>query len=76
MRKTTVYLNEDEAEGLRRLAAETGESRAELIREGVRRMLREGPERTFRSMGRGEGTGESRPRWNPEVLREKTLGKR
>lgn len=75
MRKTTVYLNEDEAEGLRRLAAETGESRAELIREGVRRMLREGPARKFRSMGQGEGTGESRPRWNPEALREKTLGR-
>ncbi len=76
MRKTTVYLNEDEAEGLRRLAAATGESQAELVREGVRRLLRGHPGRTFRSMGKGAGTGEPRPRWNPEALREKTLGRR
>lgn len=75
MRKTTVYFNEDEAEGLRRLAAETGESRAELIREGVRRLLREGSERTFRSMGKGAGSGEPRPRWNSDALRDKTLGR-
>jgi hypothetical protein len=76
MRKTTVYLNEDEAEGLRALAAATGESQAELIREGIRRLLRGGPERTFRSMGKGAGTGEPRPRWSSEDLSEKTLGRR
>lgn len=74
MRKTTVYLGEEEAEGLRRLAAASGESQAELIREGVRRLLREGEERTFHSMGKGVGTGEVRPRWSPDGLREKTLG--
>lgn len=76
MRKTTVYLNEDEAEGLRRLAAARGESQAELIRESVRRLLREGPERTFHSMGQGAGTGKPRPRWSSDALREKTLGHR
>lgn len=76
MRKTTVYLNEEEVEGLRRLAAAKGESQAELIREGVRRLLREGSERKFRSMGMGEGDGEPRPRWDPDGLREKTLGRR
>ena len=76
MRKTTVYFNEEEAEGLRRLAATTGESQAELIREGVRQLLRESPERTFRSMGKGTGGGEPRPRWDPDALREKTLGLR
>ncbi len=76
MRKTTVYLNEDEIEGLRRIGAETGKSQAELIREGVRVLLREGPERKFHSMGRGVGTGESRPRWSSAALREKTLGLR
>lgn len=75
MHKTTVYLNEDEAEGLRRLAATTGESQAELIREGVRRLLRGGSGRTFHSMGKGAGAGESRPRWSPDTLREKTLGR-
>lgn len=75
MRKSTVYLNEDEVEGPRLLASATGVSQAELIREGVRRLLREGVSRKFHSMGKGEGTGESRPRWNPEVVREKTLGR-
>jgi Arc/MetJ-type ribon-helix-helix transcriptional regulator len=76
MRKTTVYLNEDEADGLRSLAAATGESQAELIREGVRRLLRGGPERKFRSMGKGASAGEPRPRWNADELGEKILGRR
>ena len=75
MRKTTVYFNDDEAEGLRRLAAMTGKSQAELIREGVRQLLREGPERVFRSMGKGEGSGEPRPRWSSDALRDKTFGR-
>lgn len=75
MRKTTVYLNEDEAEGLRVLSGATGESQAELIREGVRRLLREGVSRKFHSMGKGEGPGEPRPRWSPDAVREKTLGR-
>lgn len=76
MRKTTVYLREDEAEGLRLLAGATGESQAELIREGVRRLLREGVSRRFHSMGKGEGTGEPRPRWTTDAVHEKTLGGR
>jgi hypothetical protein len=76
MRKTTVYLREDEAEGLRLLAGATGESQAELIREGVRRLLREGVSRKFHSMGKGEGTGESRPRWSPDAVLDKTRGRR
>ena len=76
MRKTTVYLHEEEAEGLRLLSGATGESQAELIREGVRRLLREGVSRKFHSMGKGEGTGEPRPRWNPDAVHEKTFGRR
>ena len=76
MRKTTVYLNEEEAEGLRRLAASSGESQAELVREGVRRLLREGEERTFHSMGKGAGAGEARPRWGADELHGKILGHR
>lgn len=75
MRKTTVYLGEEEVEGLRRLAATSGESQAELIREGVRRLLREGEERKFHSMGKGVGTGETRPRWSSDGLRKKALGR-
>lgn len=73
MRKTTVYLGEEELEGLRRLAAARGESQAELIREGVRRLLLEGVGRTFHSMGGGVGSGEARPRWSPDAVREKTF---
>jgi len=76
MRKTTVYLREEEAEGLRLLAGATGESQAELIREGVRRLLREGVSRRFHSMGKGEGPGGLRPRWDPDAVRDETLGRR
>jgi hypothetical protein len=74
MRKTTVYLGEEEVEGLRRLAATTWESQAELIREGVRRLLREDTGRTFHSMGKGMGVDEPRPRWDPDALHNKTFG--
>ena len=53
MRKTTVYLNDDEAEALRQLAAATGTSQAQLIREAVRRAVAQPPQRQFRSLGRG-----------------------
>ena len=76
MRKTPVYWKEDEVILLRLLASATGVSQAELIREGVRRLLREGLSRSFHSTGKGEGTGESRPRWNPHAVHEKTLGRR
>jgi hypothetical protein len=73
MRKTTVYLADGEAEGLRRLAALTGRSQAELVREGVRRVLDDqSVERTFHSMGRGRGSGSARPRWDPDELYAKT----
>jgi Arc/MetJ-type ribon-helix-helix transcriptional regulator len=75
MHKTTIYLGEAEIEGLRRLAVSSGESQAELIREGVRRLLREGQERKFHSMGKGVGIGDVRPRWNSDDLRGKTLGR-
>ena len=39
MRKTTVYLPEDLKSELERMAAETGTSEAELIREGIRLAL-------------------------------------
>ena len=57
--------DEDEAEGLRHARwRDRAESQAELIREGVRRLLREGVSRRFHSMGKGEGPGGPRPRWN------------
>ncbi len=67
MRKTTVYLSEEEAEALRRTAAETGRSQSELIREGIRRVTSRRPRR-FRSLGAGEGTGELVGRLAEELL--------
>src|SRR6266851_9265392 len=36
MHKTTVYLNDEEVQALRQLAAATGRSQADLIREAIR----------------------------------------
>ena len=45
MRKTSVYLSEEEAQGLRRVAAREAKSQAELIREGVQHYLANDVER-------------------------------
>ncbi len=78
MRKTSVYLSEEEAEALRRRAAEKGVSQAELIREGVRKVVSgKGPKRVFHSMGKGRGPGGPTPvRLDPEELYEKVMGRR
>jgi hypothetical protein len=76
MRKTSVYLTDDEAEGLRRLAVREGRAQADLIREGVRHVISEveGRPRTFHSLGAGRG-GRSRPvRWSADELYRKTMG--
>ena len=76
MRKTSVYLNTDEAEGLRRAAVMTGQPQAELIREGVRRVIAvlEAQPKVFHSMGVGEG-----PPYAPlsaDELYERVMGRR
>ncbi len=68
MRKTTVYLTEQEAEALRRTAAASGRSQADLIREAVR-LVTSGEPRRFKSMGMGRGTGEPVGRNADEILR-------
>ena len=74
MRKTSVYLTEDEAEGLRRVAVREGRPQAELIREGVRRVLAALDEpRTFRSMGKGRGSAYER--WTADELHDKVMGR-
>ena len=77
MRKTSVYLTDEEAEGLRRVAMATGKSQAELIREGVRHVIdTEGSAtRQFRSLGKGRGGGEPYTPWNPAELYTKVLGR-
>jgi len=76
MRKTSVYLTDDEAEGLRRLSAMTGKSQADLIREGIRRVTSEdgAEQRTFRSLGKGRGGGRPYSRWRPAGLYRKVMG--
>jgi Ribbon-helix-helix protein, copG family len=73
MQKTTVYLNDAEVEALRQLAAATGRSQAELIRQAIRQAAAQAPTRRFRSLGKGEGGGESVPRWNPTALYARLL---
>jgi hypothetical protein len=70
MQKTSVYLTPEEAELLRSTAAQTGRSRAELIREGVRLVTgnAEPKTRTFYSLGKGHGGGEPYRRWEAEEL--------
>ena len=76
MQKTTVYLDDDTVEGLRSMAATTGRSQAELIREGVRRLVAGRPVRRFHSLGKGKGPGEPAPRWDARELYEKAFGQR
>ena len=77
MRKTSVYLTDEEADGLRRVAMATGKSQAELIREGVRHVIdTEGAAaRAFRSLAKGRGGGEPYTPWNPDDLYTKAMGR-
>jgi len=74
MHKTTVYIDDSQAERLGRLAIASGRSQAELIREGVERVLDETPSRTFRSMGKGRSGGRAGRRWDPDALYRKVRG--
>ncbi|OGN85693.1 MAG: hypothetical protein A2X23_13720 [Chloroflexi bacterium GWC2_73_18] len=78
MRKTSVYLSDDEAESLRRVAAAAGRAQAELIREGIRRVIAEAEAqpRTFRSLGKGRGGGRAYSPWAPGDLYRNAIGER
>ncbi len=77
MPKTSVYLSPADAEHLRRAAARTGRSQADLIRDGVRRVTSEEQpgERVFRSMGAGHGGGAPYRRWDAEDLHRSVTGR-
>jgi hypothetical protein len=76
MRKTSVYLSDEEAERLRALSRSMGRSQAELIREGIRRVLRgKASRRTFHSLGKGAGDPSGPRRWDPDDLAAKRLGR-
>ena len=70
MIKTTVYLDESDVAALRRLAAETGRSQADLIREAVAEKARAAKPRRLGFIGAGEGSGESIGRHADEIIRE------
>lgn len=74
MHKTTVYIDDSQVERLGRLATASGRSQAELIREGVDRVLSEAPSRTFRSMGKGRSGGRASRRWDADELYRKVRG--
>lgn len=78
MRKTSVYLTSDEAEGLRQLAIREGRPQAELIREGVRRVLAESgaPRRALRSLGVGRSDGGRPASWTSDEVYRKAMGER
>ncbi len=78
MKKTSVYLTEEEADSLRRLAVREGRPQAELIREGIRCMIDAGRSqpRVFHSMGRGRGGGRPYEKWDAHELYRKAMGRR
>ena len=77
MRKTTVYLSDEQFEALRREAAERGLSQAELIREGIERVVGSAKpkKRVFHSIGKGRGPGGPTPlRPDPDELYRRVMG--
>jgi Arc/MetJ-type ribon-helix-helix transcriptional regulator len=76
MKKTSVYLTEEEAADLRRLAVREGRPQAELIRDGIRRVIDEAEHkpRQFRSLGAGHGGGRPYRPWTSKKLYEKAFG--
>jgi hypothetical protein len=76
MRKTSVYLSDEDAEGLRRAAAASERSQAELIREGVRYVSATAGarQRIFHSMGRGHGGGAAYAPPDPDKLYAELMG--
>lgn len=75
MHRTTVYLPEDEAAALRRLATQSGRSQAEIIREAIAVVTRDARPREFHFFGAGRGSGEPVAEHADEIVREE-WGKR
>ena len=69
MVKTTVYLDERDAAALRRIAAETGRSQADIIREAISRTTQASGPRRLRSNAVGRGTGEAVARRADDIVR-------
>ncbi|MFN8130567.1 MAG: ribbon-helix-helix protein, CopG family [Solirubrobacteraceae bacterium] len=75
MVKTTVYLDEDQAHALRRLAAATGCSQAEIIRAAITEATRDLPTRRLGFVGAGRGGGAAVAE-HADALARKEMGQR
>jgi hypothetical protein len=69
MKKTSVYLSEEDLAALRNASSQTGKSIAELIREGVR-VVTNGARPRFASRGAASGTGAPGGRTADDRLRQ------
>jgi hypothetical protein len=76
MKKTSVYLTEEEAADLRRLAVREGKPQAELIRDGIRRVIDDAQSRPreFKSLGKGRGGGKPYRPWRSKKVYDKAFG--
>lgn len=70
MVKTTVYLDKSDAAALKRVAASSGRSQAEIIREAVSRAVRDVPERKFSSFSSGRSGDPTLARQADDILRK------
>jgi predicted transcriptional regulator len=71
MRKTSVYLDEDQARRLARLARQEGRSQAEILREAVANYEpKPSEDRSFALAGSGRGDGSSVAEHSQEELLE------
>jgi hypothetical protein len=70
MKKTSVYLSDDEDAALRRAAEATGIARSDLIREGIRVVVlsHASHPRAFHSMGRGRSRSTKPRHWTSDEL--------
>lgn len=75
MVRTTVYLEPEQAAALRRAAAQSGRSQAQVIRDAVRRETAAAAPRVFKSHGVGHGGGEPIGRNADEIVRRE-MGQR
>jgi hypothetical protein len=78
MKKTSVYLSDDEDQALNRAVEATGLARSALIREGIRAVVlaHVSRPRAFHSMGRGRSGSVKPRRWTSEELHAKRRGER
>ena len=75
MVKTTVYLQESEAAALRRMAARSGRSQAEIIREAVAAATADARKHRFKSHDVAHGTGQAVGQDAEHILRQE-IGRR